>query len=525
MSNYRRTVLLMLTLAALVVHIPAQDRDPEEPIPNIPAVLNGLRANAVEGDVVYVRENAKFPIEADLELKQADTLRTGANSRIELLLQPGNLLRAGANTECHFVDDRYDRLKFVLNKGTLSFELLKNDWEDTSDFFESLKQGFELIRVITPNAEVFITQPGVFRINTADGRTELIVRRGEALIDGRRVKEKRSAVAAGGSVIVSEADIKVEDAFDKWGRERSDKLIEANHALKKDSPWAKKKEGREPIVDIPASDQRGSNPHVVSARPGAVNFVEMGVEFTSTDKPWQELTDKTILVPGDKVRTSRHSFAELTMFPDLYLRIDGESEVLLEQLSNESVAFKVLQGSAILDVARFDRKELPEIKVSGPSSSAVVGEEGNYRVNAKPSTDEIIVRRGKVMIQDRSIGSCRIITGGNTFECDRKITDNFDVWSQHRGEGQHFTGSVMATRLGQLRRRRFKSTGFWYQPQAAGQYTFVPFFSTYFRSPYGGTYSSVLSPRRGPMFFQVDRGAMGPLGRPRSVVAPVRPIQ
>src|SRR6185503_2764342 len=245
MSKYRRTVLLMLTLATLVVHIAAQDQEQEEQIPNIPAVLTGLRANAVEGEVVYVRENAKFPIEPDLELKQGDTLRTAANGRLELLLQPGNLLRADANTECLFVDDRYDRLKFILNKGTLSFELLKNDWEDTSDFFESLKQGFELIRVITPNAEVFITQPGVFRINTADGRTELIVRRGEALIDGRRVKEKRSAVAANGSVIINEVDTKTEDAFDKWGRERADKLIEANHALKKDAPWAKTKEGRE----------------------------------------------------------------------------------------------------------------------------------------------------------------------------------------------------------------------------------------------------------------------------------------
>jgi hypothetical protein len=513
----------MITLATLVVQIPAQDQDPEEQIPNIPAILHGLRANAAEGDVVYVRESAKFPIEVDLELKQADTVRTGANSRLELLLQPGNLLRAGANTEVHFIDDRDDRLKFRLKQGTLSFELLKNDWEDTSDFFETLKQGFELIRVITPNAEVFITQPGVFRINTADGRTELIVRKGEALIDGRRVKEKRSAVAAAGSVIVSEVDVKVEDVFDKWGRERSDKLIEANRALKKDSPWAKKKEGREPIVDIPASDQRNAgNPHVVSARPGAVNFVETGVEFTSADKSWQELTDKTILVPGDKVRTSRHSFAELTMFPDLYLRVDGESEVLLEQLSNESVAFKVLRGSAILDVARFDRKELPEITISGPSGSAVVAEEGNYRINAKPGTDEIIVRRGKVMIQDRSIGSCRIITSGNTFECDRKITDNFDVWSQHRGEGQHFTGSVMATRLGTLRRRRFKNTGFWYQPQPAGQYTFVPFFSTYFRSPYGGTYSSVLSPRRARMFLYMHRGNVGPMRGPSPVAAPVR---
>src|SRR5688572_3058903 len=127
MTNYRRTVLLLFFSATLVVHIPAQDQDPEEQIPNIPAVLSGLRANAVEGDVVYVRENAKFSVETDLELKQADTLRTGANARAELLLQPGNLLRAGANTECHFIDDRFDRLKFLLKKGPLTLQLVEND--------------------------------------------------------------------------------------------------------------------------------------------------------------------------------------------------------------------------------------------------------------------------------------------------------------------------------------------------------------------------------------------------------------
>src|SRR5687768_17521332 len=269
MPNYRRTLLLLLTLATLVVQIWAQDQ--EEQIDNIPAVLSGLRANVVEGDVVYVRENAKFNLEADLELKQADTVRTAANARTELLLQPGNLLRVGADTECKLVDDRYDRLKFLLSKGTLSFELLKNDWEDTSDFFETLKHGFELIRVITPNAEVLITQPGIFRINVADGRTELVVRRGEAVIDGRRVKEKRAGISTRGSVNVTEVDMKSEDALDVWARERSETLIETNHALKKDAPWAKKKEGREALVDIPASEMRGgNNPHVVSARPGAV---------------------------------------------------------------------------------------------------------------------------------------------------------------------------------------------------------------------------------------------------------------
>jgi hypothetical protein len=522
MSNYRRTLLLLLTLATLVVHITAQEQ--EEQIENVPAILSGLRASVVEGDVVYVRENAKFPIEPGFELKQADALRSGSNARAELLLQPGNFLRVGADTECQFVDDHYDRLKLLLNKGSLTFELLKNDWEDTSDFFESIKQGFELIRVITPTAEVFLTQPGIFRINVAEGRTELIVRRGEALIDGRRVKEKRAAVVARGSVNIADVDVKVEDGFDAWCRDRSDKIVEANHSLKKDAPWAKKKEGREAMVDIPASEQRGgNNPHVVSARPGAVNFVETGVEFNSGNKGWQELTDKSQLVPGDKLRTSRYSFVELMMFPDLYLRMDGDSEVLLEQLSNETIAFKVLRGSAILDVARFDRKELPDIFISGPSTSAVVADEGNYRINARPITDEIIVRRGKLQIQDRSIGSCRIISGANTAECDRKITDNFDVWSQHRGEGQHYSGSVMATRLAQLRRRRFKATGFWYQLPSKGQYTFVPFFSTYFRSPYGGTYSSVLSPRRATMFF-MDRGSFGAEHGPRRLAVPMRPI-
>jgi hypothetical protein len=522
MKHYGRTLLLLLTLATLVVHTPAQDQ--EEQIDHIPAILSGLRVNVVEGAVAYVRENGKFDLEANHELKQADSVRTGSNGRTELLLQPGNLLRVGGGTDCQFVDDRYDRLKLVLNKGTLNFELLKNDWEDTSDFFETLKQGFELIRVITPNSEIFITHPGIFRINVADGRTELIVRRGEALIDGKRVKEKRAGVLARGSFNIVEIDVKAEDSFDAWARERSDKLIEMNHSLKKDAPWAKKKEGREGIVDIPPSEQRGgNNPHVVSARPGAVNFVEMGAEFSSEKKPWEELTDKSQLSAGDKVRTSRDSFVELMMFPDLYLRVDGESEVLFEQLSNETIAFKVLRGSAILDVARFDRKELPEIVIGGSSTSAIVAEDGNYRINARLASDEIMVRKGKLLIQERSIGGCRIISAGNTSECDRKITDTFDIWSQHRGEGQHFNGTAMATRLAQLRRRRFRNTGFWYLHPVKAQYTFVPFFSTYFRSPYGGQYSSVLSPRRTPVFLW-GRGVYGPVRGPRPVAIPVRPI-
>jgi hypothetical protein len=293
--------------------------------------------------------------------------------------------------------------------------------------------------------------------------------------------------------------------------------------LKKDAPWAKKKEGREAMVDLPASEKKAGHPYVVSARPGAVNFVETGVEFSADQKSWQPLTDTSQLAAGNRVRTPRQSFLELMMFPDLYLRVDGDSEVSLEQLSNELIAIKVLRGSAILDVARFDRKEFPEIFISGATTAVAIAEDGNYRVNMR-GREEIMVRKGKVVLQERSIGSCRIIAAGNTSGCDRKINDNFDVWSQHRGEGQSYSGTAMATRLAQLRLRRFKSTGFWYQLPARGQYTFVPFFSTYFRSPYGGNYSCALSPRTSVIRFAP--GPVGPMrGGPRRMPGTVvRPI-
>jgi hypothetical protein len=55
---------------------------------------------------------------------------------------------------------------------------------------------------------------------------------------------------------------------------------------------------------------------------------------------------------------------------------------------------------------------------------------------------------------------------------------------------------AMVTHLARLRGYRNKNTGFWYQHPGLTSYTFVPFTSQLFRSPYGGNYSTVLMPRR-----------------------------
>ena len=490
-------LLVLIGLASMApVKLNAQRQESFE------GFMNGIRANTVKGQVLYQRGSGRFDLEAGVKLGPDDFIRTAPNSYAELLLQPGNYLRVGGDTDLQILCEQHDKMRMKLDQGAISLEILTSDWDGTNTFY-SEDQSYELIRVFTPNATVFITQPGIFRISATDGRTDLIVRDGEALINGRRVKEKRRATISKDDVTITDFDLRVEDAFDSWSRDRAEQLVQANRALKQGSPWAKyKAQGAETSVEFPDEVEPSNNSLVISAKPGAVNFVEAGVELSHTDN-WQPLTEKSQLEAGDTLRSNQLSFVELTILPDIYLRLDGGSELLFDQLSNDGIRLKLLRGAAILDVVRFDSKELPQITISGPTTAATIAGEGNYRIDSGPSNDAITVRDGKVAFNQRSVGSCKRISAGTVVECDKKRTDNFDFWSRHRGEGQMFFGRKMEAtviHLGGVRRHRFKNTGFWYQQAGQTHYTFVPFSSTRFRSPYGGGYSTVLSPRTLPLF-------------------------
>jgi len=470
--------------------------------------MTGIRANAVKGSASFERGDGSSDLEPGLKLEQYDVLKSGAGAYYELLLQPGNYCRVGPESQLQILNDEVDKMKLKLNEGTISLEIVTKDTAS----FANPREAYELIRIITPDAEVFINGPGIFRINAGTGKhTELIVRNGEAVINGREVKKNRRAIASSDSVNTAEIDPRTEDTFDAWSRERADALVQANKLLKDNAPWArKKKEGLETSVDLPDEGQRsGGNPYVVSAKPGAVTFAEAGVELTGPHKFLEQITEKSQLEAGDTLRTSEHSFAELMLFPDTHLRIDQSSEVLFEQLSNDAISVKLLRGSAILDVARFDRKESPQITLVGPSATVDIAEQGNYRIDSNALT----IRDGKVMFNERLVGACRRISSGNVSECDKKRTDNFDIWSQHRGEGRSYDGSVtvsMVTYLARLRHLRFKNTGFWYQTPGQVYYTFVPFKSVIFRSPYGGNYSTALAPESFMKRVDVRRDSLYP---------------
>jgi hypothetical protein len=179
----------------------------------------------------------------------------------------------------------------------------------------------------------------------------------------------------------------------------------------------------------------------------------------------------------------------------MYLRLKGGSAIALDQLTNDSISLKLLQGSAILDISRFEAKRFPLITIAGLTNTAVISDEGNYRIDVGAGVDEITVRKGKLTFKAQSVGACRKIASGYIRDCDKTARDNFDFWSAHRGEGLVFNGRrtvTMVNHLARLRLSRFRNSGFWFQNPGENFYTFIPFYSQRFRSPYGGSYSTVL---------------------------------
>ena len=513
--RYRLCVICGLVLLSCSFAIGQREK-----VESFEGFVTGIRPNAVSGEVFYQRKDGRFPLEVGLKLEEGDFIRSSAGGYAELLLQPGNYLRVAGETECRLFSSQHDKMRLKLTHGSLIIELLSREtgfyssglWDDSN----------ELIRVITPDAEVFINHPGVFRINTsASGPTEVVVREGDAVINGYRIKKSRRAVTANGNVSVVEIDAKVEDKFDAWSRERAAQMVQENKLLKKEAPWAKSIKSGDVDIEVPEEEENDNvRGRVISARPGTVNFVEDGVEFSQEGKDWEPLDEKSQIEAGDKIRTTKNSFAELMLFPDMNLRIDASSEVLFGELSNDAVSLKVVRGSAILDVAHFDRKLLPQITIGGSSTSAVINDSGNYRIDG----NTITVRDGKVIFNQRSVGSCKIIAAAGISDCDKKPKDNFDYWSQYRGEGEMYNGEATVARvsyLARVRRSRNRSAGFWYQRPGQWSCTFVPFTSQVFRSPYGGSYTTALAPRGA--INRMDGGGSRNPGRRRPEVLRPRP--
>jgi hypothetical protein len=178
--------------------------------------------NSVTGRVMVERAGKSQVLTAEDDLTAGDRVTTGALSQIEVLLNPGSYLRVAENSAFELDDNSLANLRVRLIKGSAIVEAMGLD--DT-----------ELhITIVTKQARVVVTRRGVYRINAAADSTELLVRKGRALINDNPsnvIKGGNEVVFRSGSFVATKLGNKQQDQFDDWSKERANMLAKANDKL------------------------------------------------------------------------------------------------------------------------------------------------------------------------------------------------------------------------------------------------------------------------------------------------------
>jgi FecR-like protein len=173
-----------------------------------------------------VSEWQQLTIREDLE--SGDVVKTGADGRVEMLLNPGSYLRVGENSEFELANNSLDNLEVRLLRGTAIVEATGTDDMEL------------LINITTPDAKLAIVRRGLYRVNVVPGdSTELIVRKGRVMLEGdshTKIKGGNKVVFSSGSVSIAKlqkAEKKNADTIESWSKERADMVAKANAKMRR----------------------------------------------------------------------------------------------------------------------------------------------------------------------------------------------------------------------------------------------------------------------------------------------------
>jgi hypothetical protein len=213
------TTIAVLLFATSVL---AQDRKPISPGEMSTYVVSAKAGvvNVVEGAATVTRAvpfaNPEMLISGD-ELRAGDIVKTVTGSRAEILLNPGCYLRLGDASEFVFLLNGSANDKIKLSRGSAIVEASAID---------------DIILVETPNANFEIRQVGLYRFNVAaDGRSEIVVRNGRALVGTTAIRGGKRAIVEGGVPTIAALNKKELDDLDTWSMERARTLIATNKKL------------------------------------------------------------------------------------------------------------------------------------------------------------------------------------------------------------------------------------------------------------------------------------------------------
>lgn len=241
-----------------------------------------------------------------------------------------------------------------------------------------------------------------------------------------------------------------------------------------------------------------SSLYVISAKAGAVNYVEGKVTVARQEGRSGYLLKGDELEIGDKVSTGAGGKAEILLNPGSFVRLAENSVFEFASTSLEDLQLKLASGSAMFEVITDNEFTFA---VNTPKAKLYIVKSGVYRVDVLgDGTGKIEVWKGRASIGGTEIksGKQATVNGSQAViaKFDRDDKDALEIWSKTRAKelskiNAQLQNSLVRTSLMssfyQTRWSMNDSYGLWVFSRSHGSYCFLPF-GYGWSSPYGYFY-------------------------------------
>src|SRR5215813_11426743 len=434
MKAYKSLVAILLLV--LCASAAAQNKQQSGPKPQEERVdLKGFRnegglVNVIAGDATLVDQQGISQTLEPLQLLEAgQAIQVAPKSYVEVLLDPGSYLRLSSNARVKFLNLAPDNLKLTLLSGSLILEkfvsplplFVKSNRKQTADDMRLRFAGqYAGITVLTPTGDFITATGGIYRCDIdINGRGFLKVRKGVAVVAGSILSDEMATALGDRVPVIENIALQPEDRFDTWSHGRADKLVESNQSLRNTWWHTRLRQNRNSYfnVEYDESLDRMEESMVIQAAGESVALVEQGAQYKSGDGAWIPLTTDAKLKDGDRITTGPDARVEIHLFPECYLLLSHNSEIVYSARLDQGPAIKLIQGSAIV-VSTLAHTANLVTSLIAPEGSVEIPGAGIFRLNVYPRRrSEAFVYQGSVTIRGQELSAgMRATLGSGNFE-------------------------------------------------------------------------------------------------------------
>lgn len=216
-------IAIALCLAASVLVIAQNSKKPlpASSLYVITAKAGGV--NFVSGSISVVHQNGKTEaLIKGSQLETGDKIKSSADGKAEILLNPGSFVRLAESSELYFVSNSLDDLQVKVSYGSAIFEVVA-----TKDF---------RVEVKTPNSGFSIIKSGIYRVDVAEnGSAKVEVWKGKAQLNNSTtattLKGGQTSSIEEGQIAAVKFNRDDKDDFELWSKDRAKELAKLNDVL------------------------------------------------------------------------------------------------------------------------------------------------------------------------------------------------------------------------------------------------------------------------------------------------------